>query len=79
MTYTTQCTSPGPARSSYSENGTEPVASFKAFDEGEHAIRWSLSGRDDHLFTIDSGVLAFKEAPQTMKTRSLRQIAPFCR
>ena len=28
----------------YAENGTAPVASFTAFDEGEHVIRWSLSG-----------------------------------
>jgi len=48
---------------SYVENGTDPVASFTAFDEGEHVIRWSVSGRDDGVFTIDDGVLAFKEPP----------------
>ena len=47
----------------YSENGTDPVASFTAFDEGEHVIRWSVSGRDDDLFTIDDGVLAFRDPP----------------
>ena len=47
----------------YSENGTDPVATFTAFDEGEHVIRWSVSGRDDDLFTIDDGVLAFREPP----------------
>ena len=47
----------------YSENGTGPVAAFRAFDEGEHTIRWSLGGPDDDLFTIDSGVLAFREPP----------------
>ena len=47
----------------YSENGTDPVASFTAFDEGDHVIRWSVSGRDDDLFTIDEGVLAFREPP----------------
>ena len=47
----------------YSENGTAPVASFTAFDEGEHVIRWAVSGRDDDLFTIDGGVLAFRESP----------------
>ena len=47
----------------YSENGTAPVASFTAFDEGDHVIRWSVSGRDDDLFTIDDGVLAFREPP----------------
>ena len=47
----------------YSENGTAPVASFTAFDEGEHTIRWSVSGRDEDLFTIDDGMLAFREPP----------------
>ena len=47
----------------YSENGTAPVASFTAFDEGEHTIRWSVSGRDEDLFTIDDGVLDFREPP----------------
>ncbi len=47
----------------YAENGTAPVASFTAFDEGDHVIRWSVSGRDDDLFTIDDGVLAFREPP----------------
>ena len=47
----------------YAENGREPVASFTAFDEGDHVIRWSVSGRDDDLFTIDEGVLAFREPP----------------
>ena len=47
----------------YSENGTAPVASFTAFDEGEHTIRWSVSGRDEDLFTIDDGMLAFRKPP----------------
>ncbi len=47
----------------YSENGTVPVASFTAFDEGEHTLRWSLSGRDKDLFIVDDGVLAFREPP----------------
>ena len=47
----------------YSENGTGPVAVFGAFDEGEHTIRWSVSGRDDDLFAIEGGVLAFREPP----------------
>ena len=47
----------------YSENGTGTVAAFTAFDEGEHTIRWSLSGDDDDLFTIDGGVLVFREPP----------------
>ena len=47
----------------YPENGTDAVASFTAFDEAGHVIRWSVSGRDDDLFTIDDGVLAFREPP----------------
>ena len=47
----------------YAENGTAPVASYTAFDEGEHVIRWSVSGDDDDLFTIDDGVLAFRDPP----------------
>ncbi len=47
----------------YPENGTDPLASFTAFDEAEHVIRWSVSGCDDDLFTIDDGVLAFREPP----------------
>ena len=48
----------------YPENGTEPVASFRAFDEAGHVIRWSVSGDDKDLFTIDDGVLAFREPPK---------------
>ncbi len=48
---------------SYAENDTAPIASYTAFDEGEHVIRWSVSGRDDDVFTIDDGVLAFREPP----------------
>ena len=47
----------------YPENGTEPVASFMAFDEAGHVIRWSVSGDDRDLFTIDDGVLRFREPP----------------
>ena len=47
----------------FPENGTDPLASYTAFDEGEHVIRWSVSGRDDDLFTIEDGVLAFKKPP----------------
>ena len=53
----------GPRSVRYPENGTEPVASFTAFDDAGHVIRWSLSGRDDDLFTIDDGVLSFREPP----------------
>ena len=53
----------GPRSVRYPENGAEPVASFTAFDEAGHVIRWSLSGDDDDLFTIDDGVLSFREPP----------------
>ena len=43
----------GPTRISYAENGTAPVASYTAFDEAGHVIRWSLRGDDDDAFTID--------------------------
>ena len=47
----------------YAENGTAPIASFTAFDDEDHVIKWSVSGRDDDRFTIDEGVLAFREPP----------------
>ena len=53
----------GPRSVRYPENGTEPVASFTAFDEAGHVISWSLRGDDKDLFTIDDGVLAFREPP----------------
>ena len=53
----------GPRSVRYAENGTEPVASFTAFDEAGHVIRWSVSGDDRGLFTIDDGVLHFREPP----------------
>ena len=53
----------GPTRIRYAENGTDPVASYTAFDEAGHVIRWSLRGDDDDAFTIDDGVLRFKEPP----------------
>ena len=54
----------------YAENGTEPVASFTAFDEAGHVIRWSVSGDDRDLFTIDDGVLHFREPPNYEDPRS---------
>ena len=53
----------GPTRISYAENGTDPVASYTAFDEAGHVIRWTLRGDDDDVFTIDDGVLNFREPP----------------
>ena len=54
----------------YPENGTAPVASYTAFDEGEHVIKWSVSGDDDDLFTIDDGVLYFREPPNYEDSQS---------
>ena len=47
----------------YAENGTGPVATFTATDQDGDAIEWSLNGADKKLFTIDGGVLAFKDSP----------------
>ena len=60
----------GIASARYPENGTEPVASFTAFDESGHVIRWSVSGDDRNLFTIDNGVLHFREPPNYEDPRS---------
>ena len=48
---------------SYPENGMDPVATFSATDQDGDAIEWSLSGPDEGDFTIDGGVLAFKDSP----------------
>ena len=53
----------GPRSVRYPENSAEPVASFTAFDEAGHVIRWSLRGDDRDLFTIDDGMLAFRAPP----------------
>ncbi len=47
----------------YAENGTDPVATYSAFDDEGHAIDWSLGGDDDDLFAIDGGVLSFRRPP----------------
>ncbi len=60
----------GPRSVEFAENGTGPVASFTAFDEAGHVIRWSVSGRDDDLFAIDDGVLAFRVPPNYEDPRS---------
>ncbi len=54
----------------YAENGTAPVAVFTAHDQDGDAIEWSLSGVDRSLFTIDGGVLAFREPPNYEERRS---------
>ena len=47
----------------YAENGTGPVATFAANDQDGDAIVWSLGGVDMDDFTIEGGVLAFKDSP----------------
>ena len=47
----------------FAENSTGPVGTFYAYDQDEDAIVWSLSGPDDDLFTINDGVLAFRNPP----------------
>ena len=54
----------------YSENGTTPVAVFKAHDQDGDAIEWSLSGPDGDVFTIKGGVLAFRNPPDYEDPRS---------
>ena len=57
------------SRVGYAENGTRPVGVFHAYDQDGDHIEWSLSGPDAGRFTIDDGVLAFRQ-PQTTKTQS---------
>ena len=47
----------------YAENGTAPVGTFNAYDQDGDVIEWSLSGSDVDLFTIDGGVLSFRNPP----------------
>ena len=54
----------------YAENGTREVGAFHAYDQDGDAIEWSLSGPDADLFTIDGGVLAFRESPDYEDPRS---------
>ncbi len=54
----------------YAENGTAPVAAFIAHDQDGDPIEWSLSGPDEDVFTIDGGVLAFREPPDFEEPRS---------
>ena len=47
----------------YPENGTDPVATYTADDPEGAAVKWSLSGADEGLFSIEGGVLAFVKSP----------------
>ena len=61
----------------YPENGTSPVGAFIAHDQDGDPIRWSLSGPDAALFTIDGGVLAFREPPNYEVPRSAATRNPY--
>ena len=54
----------------YAENGTRSVGAFHAYDQDGDAIKWSLSGPDADRFTIDGGILAFRESPDYEDPRS---------
>ena len=47
----------------YAENGTSPVGTFVAYDQDGGIVEWFVSGPDRDLFTIDGGVLRFREPP----------------
>ena len=53
----------GYATKGYAENGTGSVATYTAEDPEGAAVKWSLSGADASLFSIEGGVLAFVKAP----------------
>ena len=54
---------PRDAAIEYAENGTDPVATYTAVDPEGAEIKWSLSGVDASLFSIEGGVLAFVKSP----------------
>ena len=47
----------------FAENDTSPVGWFRAYDQDGDPIRWSLGGPDADWFTIEGGVLRFREPP----------------
>ena len=53
----------GEAPEEYAENRTSAVATFRATDPEGKSITWSLGGTDDAAFSIDNGVLRFKNSP----------------
>ena len=61
----------GEATVEYAENGDGPVATYTAVDPEGAAVKWSLAVVDpvDDAgdFSIDDGVLAFKESPDFEK------------
>ena len=57
----------------YAENSTAPVGRFRAHDQDGNVIRWSLSGPDADRFTIDGGILSFREPPNYEKPQSAQR------
>ena len=53
----------GEAPEEYAENGTAALATFRATDPEGKSIVWSLAGSDNVEFTIENGVLRFKNSP----------------
>ena len=60
----------GPSAADYAENGVDAVATYTADDQDGDAIVWSVGGDDAGKFTIDGGVLAFKDSPDYEKPDS---------
>ena len=57
----------------FPENGASPVAAFSAHDQDGSAVRWSLGGRDEDLFSISRGVLRFRRRPNYEEPHSALQ------
>ena len=57
----------------YAENSTASVGRFRAHDQDGNVIRWSLSGPDADRFTIDGGILSFREPPNYEKPQSAQR------
>ena len=47
----------------YPENGTDKVATYTAMDPEGNEVLWSLSGDEGGMFSINGGVLRFKNPP----------------
>ena len=57
----------------YAENSTASVGRFRAHDQDGNVIRWSLSGPDADRFTIDGGMLSFREPPNYEEPQSAQR------
>ena len=47
----------------FAENSEEPVGTFRARDQDGDSIAWSLGGPDADLFSIEDGILSFRDPP----------------